>query len=66
MSIMDLRIGRVRAAGPAMRSSMFGESIQPMYADGKSGSDLEIYPIGVGIFLAGIDRWGNKKKKVGR
>lgn len=66
MSIRQLQLGKASAAGPKIRASMFGPSMQPLYTQSQSGMDFDKDPVGISIFLNGIDKWGDPKKRVGR
>ena len=66
MNSRSMQISKMLAAGPSLKASMISELSQPHYTDIKSGLDFDKDAIGVSVFLNGIDKWGDPKKKVGR
>jgi len=66
MNARSMQLSKMAAAGPSIRGSMLGPSIQPLYTEAQQGLDFEKDVMGVSIFLSGIDKWGDPRKKVGK
>ncbi len=67
MDAKSMQISKMLASGPSIRSSMLSSLSIPLYdTELKSGLDFDKDVIGEAVFLNGIDKWGDPKKKVGR
>ena len=62
----NLQIGKLMAAGPKINPSALSEALTPVYTDNMKGMDFDKTIIGESVFLNGLDKWGDPKKRVGR